>query len=131
MTDGQISLTLRDHLGLLSNTPKIFWENEAGSRQGNHWIVSQIKLPGRRIGPGNIHNQSGQLIVSVFVPNGEFQRLAESQADNIIDHFPSYLEIASVAGKIHIIDRPYANAGYADGDYWRTNVHIRWVAYIN
>jgi hypothetical protein len=129
VTDGEISLALRTHLAALQNRPQTFWENEGGEPEGNHWLVYQLKAPPERRGVSAIHKHNGELVVAVLVPEKTFQSEAERQADTIVAHFPADLEITHANGRVHIIEKAYARAGYPDGAYWRVNVHVRWTAY--
>jgi len=136
MTEAEIADALRDRLNGTPSAAPIVWENAPGVWSGTEWITPdapywlayQVKTPAERLGLSKTHILAGRLVVAVMVEEGTFTGETETQAQRIGDRFPVDLKLAAGTGRVQIVARPYADDGYMDGSYWRTNVHIRWRA---
>jgi len=63
-----------------------------------------------------------------MVNEGTFENESEDLAQKIIDQFPADLELTAGDGHIKVTAIGYADYGAPDGAYFRTNVHIRYLA---
>ena len=139
MTEEQIATALRTRLAATASAPPIVWgANAPGvwdaaalqyvTPEPPFWLAYQVKTPPERPGVENWNVYVGRLVVAVMVNEGTFENESEDLAQKIIDQFPADLELTAGDGHIKVTAIGYADDGAPDGAYFRTNVHIRYLA---
>lgn len=130
---------LQAHLLTMADLPDVVFENAIGAWNGSEYVdpiapyilVSFITTPPQRYGRAssvNIH--SGRMILSLLVDDGLFAASTKKIAQSIIDHFPMDLSLTSGGVGVNLTETAYADDGFNDGTYWRTNINVRWQAII-
>ena len=139
MTEKQIAAALRTRLEATASAPPIVWGANAPGVYSTDdqqyvtpdlpfWLAYQVKTPPERPGVENWNAYVGRLVVAVMVNEGTFENESEDLAQKIIDQFPADLELTAGDGHIKVTAIGYAGDGAPDGAYFRTNVHIRYLA---
>jgi hypothetical protein len=139
MTEEQIAVALRTRLAATPSASPIVWgANASGvwdaaalqyvTPEPPFWLAYQVKTPPERMGVGDWHIYVGRLVVAVMVTEGTFEGESSAQAQRIIDQFPPNMILTAGDGQVQITAIGYADDGAPDGAYFRTNVHIRYLA---
>ena len=139
MTEEQIATALRTRLAATASAPPIVWganapgvystdDQQYVTPEPPFWLAYQVKTPPERMGVGDWHIYVGRLVVAVMVTEGTFEGESSAQAQRIIDQFPPNMILTAGDGQVQITAIGYADDGEPDGAYFRTNVHIRYLA---
>ena len=139
MTEKQIANALRTRLAATPSAPPIVWganapgvystdDQQYVTPEPPFWLAYQVKTPPERPGVENWNVYVGRLVVAVMVTEGTFENQSEDLAQRIIDQFPPNMILTAGNGQVQITAIGYADDGAPDGAYFRTNVHIRYLA---
>ena len=139
MTEKQIADALRTRLEATPSASPIVWganapgvystdDQQYVTPEPPFWLAYQVKTPPERMGVGDWHIYVGRLVVAVMVTEGTFEGESSAQAQRIIDQFPPNMILTAGDGQVQITAIGYADDGEPDGAYFRTNVHIRYLA---
>lgn len=143
MTDQEIIDALQAHLETIAvdiegvdGTPPIVAEDRHGVWDGAkyetpeapYFLVERTDTPPSRVGYSTTERKSGRFIVNVLTFPGEGAALAKPLAEVLKAHFPLKLSLGTAPGFLKIAQPTEIKAGYNDGTYWRTAVHVRWQA---
>ena len=139
MTEKQIAAALRTRLEATASAPPIVWganapgvystdDQQYVTPEPPFWLAYQVKTPPERPGVENWNVYVGRLVVAVMVTEGTFEGESSAQAQRIIDQFPPNMILTAGNGQVQITAIGYADDGAPDGAYFRTNVHIRYLA---
>jgi len=139
MTEKQIADALRTRLEATPSASPIVWganapgvystdDQQYVTPEPPFWLAYQVKTPPERPGVENWNVYVGRLVVAVMVTEGTFEGESSAQAQRIIDQFPPNMILTAGDGQVQITAIGYADDGASDGAYFRTNVHIRYLA---
>ena len=139
MTEKQIADALRTRLEATPSASPIVWganapgvystdDQQYVTPEPPFWLAYQVKTPPERMGVGDWNVYVGRLVVAVMVTEGTFEGESSAQAQRIIDQFPPNMILTAGDGQVQITAIGYADDGEPDGAYFRTNVHIRYLA---
>ena len=139
MTEKQIAAALHTRLEATPSASPIVWganapgvystdDQQYVTPEPPFWLAYQVKTPPERMGVGDWYTYVGRLVVAVMVTEGTFEGESSAQAQRIIDQFPPNMILTAGDGQVQITAIGYADDGAPDGAYFRTNVHIRYLA---
>ena len=139
MTEKQIAAALHTRLEATPSASPIVWganapgvystdDQQYVTPEPPFWLAYQVKTPPERPGVENWNVYVGRLVVAVMVTEGTFEGESSAQAQRIIDQFPPNMILTAGDGQVQITAIGYADDGEPDGAYFRTNVHIRYLA---
>lgn len=139
MTDKDIRDALFQRLQLaannLSTIPAIVWPDKDPATPERptapatpYWLADVLFTPPARIGLTSTSLQTSRMIVDIMETPNKGTGASLAHAEAIKAQFPVNLSLSVRTGNLMIVAPAYADEGYIDGPYWRTQVHVRWQA---